>query len=164
MKGARELGLEVGRGPERRAARAGTLEALDEAWRRAGGAALAPEAAAAEGGLRGCLACGHPELYTQRDVPRALGIGVVVVAALLAPATRYASLVVAALLDAALYRIAPRMLVCYACRARHRGFAETPRHPSFDREIDERLRYGRRAVMGRPMRPGGTADAPEPEH
>jgi len=28
----------------------------------------------------------------------------------------------------------------------------------------EALRYGARAVMGKPMRPGGTADAPEPEH
>ena len=35
---------------------------------------------------------------------------------------------------------------------------------SFDREIDERLRYGERAVMGKPMRESGTANAPEPEH
>jgi len=50
------------------------------------------------------------------------------------------------------------------CGARHRGFSPRPRHPRFDREIDERLRYGERAVMGKPMREGGTADAPEPEH
>lgn len=117
-----------------------------------------------EGGLTGCLACGHPELYTQKDVPRALGIAIVVVAALLAPRTRYLSLVIAAVLDFVLFYTAPNTVVCYVCGARHRGFRARPKHPRFDREIDERLKYGERAVMGKPMRPGGTADAPEPEH
>ncbi len=85
-------------------------------------------------------------------------------AAVAAPATHYASLFAAALLDAILYRFAPRVVVCYLCGARHRGFPQQPRHPAFDREIEERLRYGAKAVMGRPMRPGGTADAPDPEH
>jgi hypothetical protein len=34
-----------------------------------------------------------------------------------------------------------------------------PRHPRFDREIEERLLYGKRAVMGKPMRECGTAEA-----
>ena len=116
------------------------------------------------GGLRGCLACGHPELFTQRDFPRALGLTIVVLAAVLAPFTHYLSLVAAAALDWVLYRTSPKVVVCYVCRAEHRGFSEAPRHPAFDREIEERLRYGAKAVMGKPMRPGGTADAPEPEH
>ncbi|HED66422.1 MAG TPA: hypothetical protein ENJ09_12825 [Planctomycetes bacterium] len=116
------------------------------------------------GGLRGCLACGHPELYTQKDFPRPLGIAIVVLAALLAPFTSYISLAVAALLDAILMRVAPEVVLCYRCRAEHRGFDPTPRHPRFDRQIEERLLYGEKAVMGREMRPGGTADAPEPEH
>lgn len=116
------------------------------------------------GGLTGCLACGHPELFTQRDFPRWLGLSIVALAAILAPFTRYLSLVAAAAVDFVLYRAAPRVTVCYVCRAEHRGFPEEPRHPVFDREIDERLRYGERAVMGKPMRPGGTADAPDPEH
>jgi hypothetical protein len=122
------------------------------------------ECLTAEDGLRGCLACGHPELFTQKAFPRAAGIAIVVVAAVLAPFTWYASLAVAALIDALLYWLAPDVVVCYVCGARHRGFATSPRHPRFDREIDERLRYGERAVMGKPMRPDGTADAPEPEH
>lgn len=117
-----------------------------------------------EGGLLGCLACGHVELFQQRDFPRALGMAIVIGAAVLAPFTAYVSLMVAALLDLVLYQVARRMLVCYVCTARHRGFHETPRHPSFDREIAERLQFGERAVMGKPMRPGGTAGAPEPEH
>lgn len=116
------------------------------------------------GGLTGCLSCGHPELYTRRRFPRALGIAVVVVAAVLAPFTMYVSLAVAAVIDLVLYRLAPREVVCYACGAVHRGFRETPRHPGFDRTIAERLKYGDQAVMGSPMREGGTADAPDPEH
>jgi hypothetical protein len=116
------------------------------------------------GGLLGCLACGHPELYTQRDFPRGLGLAIVIAAACLAPFTNYISLFVAAGLDFAIYFVVRRVVVCYACRARHRGFSSTPRHPAFDRTIEERLRYGDRAVMGSPMRAGGTVDAPEPEH
>lgn len=116
------------------------------------------------GGLRGCVACDHPELYTQRAFNRPLGIAIIVVAALLAPSTWYLSLAAAALIDALLYRFAPRLVLCYVCSSRHRGFTEEPKHPGFDREIHERLKFGDRAVMGKAMREGGTADAPEPEH
>ena len=125
---------------------------------------LARERLGDEGGLLGCLACGHSELYTQKDFPRAVGLGCVVAAAVLAPFTHYVSLAVAAAVDAVLYVTASSVVVCYVCGARHRGFSGHPRHPRFDREIDERLRHGARAVMGKPMRSGGTADAPEPEH
>lgn len=144
-RGAREL-LEVGR--------SAGLELTEEV--------LVNEGAAA--GLRGCLACGHLELYRQKDFPRRIGLAVVVVAAVLAPFTWYVSLGVAAVVDWLLYHLARDMLVCYACRSEHRGFAPEPRHPRFDREIEERLLYGERAVMGKPMREGGTAGAPEPEH
>lgn len=125
---------------------------------------LSPAPLAATGGLLGCRVCGHPELYTRKDFPKPLGIAVVVVAAVLAPFTNYLSLAAAAVLDCALYFTMPELVACYVCDARHRGFPKEPRHPRFDREIDERLKYGKRAVMGRPMREGGTADGPEPEH
>ena len=126
--------------------------------------ALFLERVLANGGLDGCVSCGHRELFRQKDFPRALGITIVVVAAVLAPFTWYISLGVAAMLDALLYRWAPDVVVCYVCAAQHRGFPAQPKHPHFDREIDERLKFGERAVMGKPMRPGGTADAPEPHH
>lgn len=126
--------------------------------------ALRAEHLTTDGGLAGCLHCGHLELYRQKDFPRGLGLAIVVLAAVLAPFTHYASLGVAALLDFVIYRFAPSMTVCYLCHTRHRGFAREPRHPSFDREIEERLKFGPKAVMGKPMRPGGTAGAPEPEH
>ena len=116
------------------------------------------------GGLLACVACAHHELYRQKNFPRSIGIGMVVVAAVLAPFTHYISLGVAALVDALLYWLGPDVLICYVCHARHSGFNPDPRHPAFDREIEERLKFGERAVMGKPMREGGTAGAPEPEH
>ena len=82
----------------------------------------------------------------------------------MAPFTWYLSLAVAALCDALLYRCSPTVVVCYVCGARHRGFGSDPRHPRYDLGIAERLRFGPKAVMGSPMRSGGTAGAPEPEH
>ena len=128
------------------------------------GTELHLEAVNEAGGLHACVACGHPELYTFKDFPRAAGISIVVAAAILAPFTYYASLAAAALLDALLYHFSRSAVACYRCRAVHRGFAPEPRHPRFDREIEERLKFGAKAVMGKPMRPGGTAGAPEPEH
>lgn len=126
--------------------------------------ALRLDSLAPSGGLVACVACGHPELYTQKDFPRGLGIAIVVLAAVLAPFTMYVSLFAAAALDAVLYVIARDVVVCYVCHARHSHFAREPKHPKFDREIEERLKFGARAVMGKPMRDGGTAGAPEPEH
>ncbi len=126
--------------------------------------AFHPERLAPNGGLLGCLACGHPELFTQKNFPRAVGMTVVVVAAVLAPFTYYISLGVAALIDAGLYWWGPDMVVCYVCDSQHHDFPDEPHHPAFDREIDERLKFGDQAVMGKPMREGGTAGAPEPEH
>ena len=126
--------------------------------------ALEPARVDGTGGLTGCARCGHPELYTRKDFPRAAGLAILGVAAALAPFTYYASLGVAALVDLGLYHAVPEVRACYVCGAEHRGFAARPRHPRYDPEIADRVRFGARAVMGKPMRPGGTADAPEPEH
>lgn len=117
-----------------------------------------------KGGLMGCLACGKPELYTRKRFPRSWGIVIVVVAAVFAPFTHYLSLAVAAVLDWLLYQFSSEEMVCYVCEAEHHGFMDEPKHPHFDRTIAERLSYGEKAVMGSPMRPGGTAGAPEPHH
>lgn len=127
-------------------------------------APLRADGITSDSGLSACLACGHPELWTRKRFPAATGVAIVVAAALLAPSTYYLSLVAAALIDFALYHSLPEGVVCYVCGAEHRGFAPEPRHPRFDREIAERLKFGARAVMGKPMRPGGTGGAPDPEH
>ena len=93
-----------------------------------------------------------------------LGGAIVFLAAVLAPFTHYISLAVAGLLDFLIYRSVPDEVVCYVCGSVHRGFRDEPHHPVFDRTIAERLTHGEKAVMGSPMREGGTAGAPDPEH
>jgi hypothetical protein len=124
-----------------------------------------------DGGLNGCIHCGHPELYTRKVFSKPLGIGIVVGSGLLTLATvgslgpaAYGFLGVAALADAVLYQLGKEETVCYVCSAVHRGFRSVPRHPRFDRTIAERLKFGKSAVMGSAMRDGGTAGAPDPEH
>lgn len=126
--------------------------------------ALEPGRLEADGSLFACQTCGHNELYTSKDLPKALGLGVVVIAAVLAPWTNYISLFVAGAIDFALWYLLPETVFCYVCETEHRGFSEQPRHPRFDLQIDDRLKYGKKAVMGKPQLGSGTADGPEPEH
>ena len=90
-----------------------------------------------------CAACGGEQLYVQRDFNQRAGLAVVVVGALLAPFTPYySSLVVAALIDAALYMLLPEITVCYRCPAHYRGFARNPRHQAFDLHLAEQYDAG----------------------
>ena len=123
-----------------------------------------PHAVDDSGGLWACCACGHPELFTRRDLPQKIGVTVVVIAAIFAPFTNYLSLVLAGLIDFILYFAMPSVATCYVCLTEHRGYGSAPKHPRYDPEIADRVRFGDKAVMGVPMREGGTADAPEPHH
>ena len=85
-----------------------------------------------------CPACGSKQLYVQRDFNQKAGLAIVVVGAALAPFTPfYSSLIVAALVDAALYAVLPEITVCYRCHAHFRGFARNPEHGAFDLHIAE---------------------------
>ena len=85
-----------------------------------------------------CPACGSKQLYVQRDFNQKAGLAVVVAGAALAPFTPfYSSLIVAALVDAALYAVLPEITVCYRCHAHFRGFARNPEHTAFDLHIAE---------------------------
>ena len=85
-----------------------------------------------------CPACDSTLLFVQRDFNQKVGLGVVVVGALLAPFTPfYSSLIVAALVDAGLYALLPEITVCYRCQAHFRGFARNPKHQPFDLHLAE---------------------------
>ena len=85
-----------------------------------------------------CPACGGRQLYVQRDFNQKAGLAVVIVGAALAPFTPfYSSLIVAALVDAALYAMLPEITVCYRCHAHFRGFARNPAHEAFDLHLAE---------------------------
>jgi hypothetical protein len=86
----------------------------------------------------GCPACGGTLLYVQRDFNQRAGLAIVVLGAVLAPFTPYyASLVVAVLVDAALYLLLPEITVCYRCHAHFRGFRRNPAHAPFDLHLAE---------------------------
>ena len=101
-----------------------------------------PRAVDDSGGLWACCACGHPELFTRRDLPQKIGITVVVIAAILAPFTNYLSLVVAGIIDFALFFAMPSVATCYVCLTEHRGYGPAPTHPRYDPEIADRVRFG----------------------
>jgi len=62
----------------------------------------------------------------------------VIVGAALAPFTPfYASLFVAAAIDAGLYALLPDVTVCYRCHAHMRGFVRNPAHHAFDLHLAE---------------------------
>jgi hypothetical protein len=88
-----------------------------------------------------CPACDGKELYVQRDFNQKAGLAIVIVGAVLAPFTPfYSSLIVATLVDAALYLVLPEITICYRCHAHFRGFARNPKHHAFDLHTAEQ--YG----------------------
>jgi len=91
-----------------------------------------------------CPACAGEQLYVQRDFNQKAGLAIVVLGAALAPFTPYyASLFVAAIVDAALYALLPEIAVCYRCQAHFRGFARNPRHHAFDLHLAEQYELKR---------------------
>ena len=99
--------------------------------------------------LQQCPACGCRDLFIRKDFPQKLGLFIVVVAAisflLLAASRRHfylgvIVLLVAAMVDAALYAIVPRITVCYRCRAEFRNVPINPEHSGFELAVGEKYR------------------------
>lgn len=108
---------------------------------------LRPTRSVAQGGVVDlCAACGHPNLYIQKDFSRALGIAIIVVGMAFClyfflidrPLVAMAGLVVMALVDAAAYRMVGSVTVCYACHTIYRKFPLNPEHRPFNLEMLER--------------------------
>src|SRR3954454_23001226 len=87
--------------------------------------------------LETCPHCGCRDLFIRKDFPQKLGLCIVVAAAVsflvLAASRRHfylgaIVLVVAAIVDAILYAIVPRITVCYRCRAEFRDRPINPVH------------------------------------
>ncbi len=92
----------------------------------------------ADGRLVQCWICGCDRMYRQRDFNRKVGVAIVAVAAVLGPFTKWLSLVVAALIDLALYLKLPEIALCYHCEAIHRGIEFAPAIESYDLATHER--------------------------
>lgn len=96
----------------------------------------------ARGPVDRCPRCQGEQMYVQRDFNQRAGLAIVIVGAALAPFTPYyASLFVAAAVDAVLYLLLPEIVICYRCGTHFRGFPRNPKHQAFDLHIAEQ--YGR---------------------
>jgi hypothetical protein len=110
--------------------------------------------------LRRCLVCPCTELFSRKDFPQRLGVGIVVVGfaascvtwawRLLIPT--FAILFGTALVDVVLYLLMPECQTCYRCGARYRG-AGGPVE-GFDLETHEKhrqqkIRLAERTAAGR---------------
>ena len=88
-----------------------------------------------------CAACGHAELYFQKDFNRATGIALVALGAVFVPWT-YLPLIGITVLDYFIWRAVRNVIVCYECRAVHRGYPPNPEIKPFDLVIHDRHVYG----------------------
>ncbi|HMC20691.1 MAG TPA: hypothetical protein VKL19_02475, partial [Thermoanaerobaculia bacterium] len=79
-----------------------------------------------------CAACGHDQLYFQKDFNRKTGIALVVVGAIFVPWTYGLSLLGVTILDYVVWRLVKDVIVCYRCQAVHRGYPPNPALKHFD--------------------------------
>jgi len=89
-----------------------------------------------------CAACGHAELYFQKDFNRTTGVALVAVGAVFVPWTWGLSLLAVTILDYVVWRVVKDVIVCYECQAVHRGYPANPALKPFDLVIHDRHVYG----------------------
>lgn len=89
-----------------------------------------------------CAACGHAELYFQKDFNRTTGVALVAVGAVFVPWTWGLSLLAVTILDYIVWRVVKDVIVCYQCQAVHRGYPANPALKPFDLVIHDRHVYG----------------------
>lgn len=110
------------------------------------------ETAVAGGELVACAGCGSKDLYIRKAMPKAAGISVVVVAAIVTivffvtemvpPWAIYSPLFVAAALDAILYMTTGDAAGCYHCKTLHYNFPGVEGLAPYNLERAEEMRLG----------------------
>ena len=89
-----------------------------------------------------CAACGHDQLYFQKDFNRKTGIALVVLGSIFVPWTYGLSLLGVTILDYVVWRLVKDVIVCYRCQAVHRGYPPNSVLKPFDLVIHDRHVYG----------------------
>ena len=82
-----------------------------------------------------CLFCGDTEFYVEKDMPRGLGLGLVLIAAILVPWTFGISIIAIAFLQIPFFLMLPMRYVCYGCQTLYRGFPHGAHWKPFDHEL-----------------------------
>jgi hypothetical protein len=89
-----------------------------------------------------CPVCLCRQFYAQKDFNQALGCLIMLAGIILVPFTYGLSLPVFALIDWALYRRIPSMVVCYRCHSEFRGIVPPPHLKGFMHHIG--MKYDRK--------------------
>jgi hypothetical protein len=89
-----------------------------------------------------CSACGHEQLFFQKDFNRRTGIALVILGSIFVPWTYGLSLLGVTILDYIVWRLVKDVIVCYDCQAVHRGYPPNSAIQPFDLVIHDRHVYG----------------------
>ena len=99
-----------------------------------------------------CVVCGYDHLHLRKEFPRSIGMAIVVVAAVsmwwMPGKIFFLPLVIASLIDLALYHILPWKVVCYVCSTEYSGAQPIEGQESYDLEHAteyKRLRWPKKA-------------------
>ena len=92
--------------------------------------------------ITNCAACGHDQLYSNKDFNRTTGIALVAIGAVFVPWTYGLSLLGVTILDYVVWRLVKDVIVCYECQAVHRGYPPNPEIKPFDLVVHDRHVYG----------------------
>jgi hypothetical protein len=106
------------------------------------GAATAVTAPPENAVISQCAACGHDELYFQKDFNRTTGVALVAIGAVFVPWTYGLSLLGVTILDYIVWRVVKDVIVCYECQAVHRAYPANPELKPFDLITHDRHVYG----------------------
>ena len=99
--------------------------------------------------LKKCPQCGCSDLFIRKDFPQKIGLSIVIIAGIVFLALASSRqhfyigvlvLLVAAVIDAALYWFVPKITVCYRCRGEFRDVPINPEHEGFELAIGEKYR------------------------
>ena len=101
-----------------------------------------PNDVVASAAIERCAACGHEQLYFQKDFNRTTGIALVVLGSIFVPWTYGLSLLGVTILDYIVWRLVKNVIVCYQCQAVHRGYPQNPAIKPFDLVMHDRHVYG----------------------
>lgn len=82
-----------------------------------------------------CVFCADTDFYVEKDMPRALGLSLVLVAAALVPWTYGISIIVVAFFQVPFFLLLSMRHVCYGCQALYRRFPTKASSRPFDHEL-----------------------------
>ncbi len=82
-----------------------------------------------------CIFCGDTDFYIEKDMPRGLGLFLVVSAAVLVPWTYGLSILIVAFFQIPFFLFLSMRHVCYGCQALYRRFPCSASSRPFDHEL-----------------------------